>query len=421
MPNPRLRKQKRIATALLIGAFSTFVVASIAGPHGFYPWLLAASEAAMVGGLADWFAVVALFRHPLGIPFPHTAILPRSRDRLALQISVFIREHFLQDAALLNLVRQFRPADSLSAWLSKTRNQLVLVELAQDLVKRTLALADVAPLRKAVADGMIRQLQTIDLSGIFANLLLVLTKDGRHQELLSDAIAKVDSWLEDSEVQAQVAQQLQVLLQGAYPRLFSWLRPFMDPQKFSASLSSNIITSAKDWLRAVREDPEHEKRKAFDTWLSGRISAFHKDESLQSQIANWRDGLLSHPAAQEYAQSVLEDLRCWILSDLRSRRSKIRRLLLQAIAGASSTLSEHASVRQAIDGYVEQAVRQILPTLQDGFSQHIAQTIRSWPIDQMVEVLEDGIGSDLQYIRMNGTIVGAMLGLLIHCLFVFLS
>ncbi|XTI72753.1 DUF445 domain-containing protein [Acidithiobacillus sp. AC3] len=420
-PSNRLRRNRRWALALLLLAFALFVWASLENGQGGYAWLLAASEAAMVGALADWFAVVALFRHPLGIPFPHTAILPRRRNQLAQRLAEFIREHFLQEDAILRLVQRYSLASGLATWLRQPKNRAIFAEQVQQLVYRALQLAQLEPLRQSLAKSLGAQLRQLDLSRWTAQILQLLTEDGRHQALLSDAIARLDDWLTQESVQEELAEQIERLLQRAYPTLFSWLGAVVDPANLSRNLARNLVRAAQETLSEIHQDPEHPKRQAFDLWLQENLLRLQQDPTLQARIRRWQEGLLAHPAARDYVSRVVNDLQQWLLQDLQAPRSRSRQLLRRGAGWFGELLDTQPQLRQAIDGYVEESARRLLPTVQDSFTKHIEDTIRAWPMADMIRVLEEGIGSDLQYIRINGTVVGLLLGLLIHALFVLLA
>jgi uncharacterized membrane-anchored protein YjiN (DUF445 family) len=417
----RLRQNRRLALALLLFAFALFLWAALERGRGPYAWLLAGSEAAMVGALADWFAVVALFRHPLGIPFPHTAILPRRRDRLAQRLAEFIRTHFLQEEAILRLIRRASFARGLGVWLRRPRNRAILAEQLQQLLYRALQLAQLEPLRQALGASLAAQLRSLDLSHWSAQLLHLLTEDGRHQALLSDAIARLDGWLQQESVQEELALQIEKLLQRAYPTLFSWLGVVIDPAQFSRNLARNLVRAAQESLSEIHQNPEHPKREAFDRWLHESLERLQQDPALQARIRDWQEELLAHPAARDYVYRVVGDLQRWLLADLQAADSRSRQLLLRGAAWFGTLLAKQPPLRAAIDGYLEDSVRRLFPSLQARFTHHIEETIRAWPLADMIRVLEEGIGSDLQYIRINGTLVGLLLGLSIHALFLLLG
>ena len=421
MPASRLRRNRRWALALLLLAFALFVGSALKQGQGVYAWTLAASEAAMVGALADWFAVVALFRHPLGLPFPHTAILPQRRDQLAQRLAEFIRTHFLQEDAILRLLGRYSLATGLSNWLQRPKNRDLLAEQGQQLLYRTLQLAQLESFRQSLATSLAAQLRRLDLSHWVAQVLQLLTEDGRHQALLSDAIAQLDGWLSQDSVQEELAQQIERLLQRAYPKLFSWLGAVIDPASLSQNLARNFVRAAQETLHDIHQDPEHPKRLSFDQWLRRNLQRLQQDPALQQRIRGWQEGLLEHPAARDYVYRVVADLHRWLLRDLQAPHSRSRRLLRQGAGWFGGLLATQPELRQAIDGYVEDSVRRLFPTLQDSFTQHIEDTIRAWPMADMIRVLEEGIGSDLQYIRINGTAVGFFLGLVIHGVFLLLG
>jgi len=418
-PGERLQKlqvMRRWALFLLLLALLLFLFSASQGFSGVWAWTGAFSEAAMVGGLADWFAVVALFRHPLGLPIPHTAILPRNKARLAKRLATFIRDHFLESEAIVRLLRRADPATWLALWLIQPESSHLLARQLTSLLQKALALSDDQELRIALRTALGRQLQRVDGARWMGNILALLTEDHRHQALLEDGIQRLREWLDGEETQGLLAEQIAAILKRAYPTLFSWMSALMDPATLSDNLARNLVKAAHQLLQEIEDDPEHPRRLAFDRWMADAIVRLRTDAGFQERIRRWQNGLISHPAVQEYADGLLRDLRAWLDHDLGSPDSRLQEQI-QVLAGQLGTfLAEQAVLREAINDYLENSARRLAPAMRDGLAQHIEKTIQDWPEKDMIRLLEEGVGTDLQYIRVNGTLVGGLVGVLIHAL-----
>ena len=412
----RLRVLRRWALSLLLGALALFLVAAAHDFAGPWAWAGAFAEAAMVGALADWFAVVALFRHPLGLPIPHTAILPRNKMRLAHRLAEFIREHFLEAEAIVRLLRRADPATWLAQWLSDAGNSALLARQMTFLLQQGLALSDDRALRTVLRAALGRQLQGIDGARWVGGILALLTEDHRHQTLLDDGIQRLRRWLDGEDTQSLLADQIGAMLKRAYPTLFAWMGAVMDPATLSENLARNLVKAAHQWLQEIADDSEHPRRLAFDRWMQDAILRLQTDAAFQARVQRWQHGLIAHPAVQAYVDGLLRDLRVWLETDLQRPDSRLQGQVQRLSQQLGFFLGEQPALRDALNGYLEDSARRLAPALRDGLAQHIEATIRAWPDADMVRLLEEGVGTDLQYIRVNGTLVGGMIGLAIHAL-----
>lgn len=412
----KLRIMRRWALFLLVAALGLFLVSASQGFSGMWAWWGAFSEAAMVGGLADWFAVVALFRHPLGLPIPHTAILPRNKERLAKRLSAFIRDHFLESEAIVRLLRRADPAAWLAQWLSDAHSSDLLAKQLLVLLQKALALSNDQELRTSLRAALGRQLQRIDGARWAGSILGLLTEDHRHQTLLDDGLHRLRRWLDGEDTQSLLADQIGAILKRAYPMLFAWMGAVMDPATLSDNLARNLVKAAHQLLQEIEDDPEHPRRLAFDRWMQEAVLRLQTDTDFQARIQRWQQGLINHPAVQEYADGLLRDLRTWLEKDLQRPDSRLQHQVQQLAQQLGSFLAEQAVLRDALNLYLEESARRLAPALRDGLAQHIEKTIRDWPEKDMVRLLEEGVGTDLQYIRVNGTVVGGLVGVLIHAL-----
>jgi uncharacterized membrane-anchored protein YjiN (DUF445 family) len=350
------------------------------------------------------------------LPIPHTAILPRNKARLARRLAEFIRDHFLEAEAIVRLLRRADPATWLAQWLSDAGNSALLARQMTVLLQQGLALSDDRELRTALRAALERQLQGIDGARWVGGILALLTEDHRHQALLDDGVQRLRRWLDGEDTQHLLADQIGTILKRAYPTLFAWMGAVMDPATLSENLARNLVKAAHQLLQEIADDPEHPRRLAFDRWMQGAILRLQTDAAFQARVQRWQNGLIAHPAVQAYVDGLLRDLRSWLETDLQRPDSRLQGQVQRLSLQLGLFLGEQQALRDALNGYLEDSARRLAPALRDGLAEHIEATIHAWPDRDMVLLLEEGVGTDLQYIRVNGTLVGGMIGIAIHAL-----
>ncbi|WP_175832611.1 DUF445 domain-containing protein [Burkholderia cenocepacia] len=377
-----LKRSKRRALWLLLAAVAVFVT-TILLPRG--PWVdgfKAVAEAAMVGALADWFAVVALFRR-VPIPFVsrHTEIIPKNKDKIADNLAVFVREKFLGP-------------DALGGYVTK------LMSFALDMT-------DDARIQSFVHDAFRAVIDRVDLSQSAGAILDTLTKDGRHQVLLDDAIEQVVDVLDKEENREVIAGFIVEWLKTQYPKV----EKIMPTQWFGENGARMLASAVSRVLEGVAADPEHELRQRFDRTvvrLTGRLKhdpAFiAKGEEIKRYI---RDG----DAFNEYARDLWDQLRAWLKADLARPDSALHRQAATLGGWLGARLAESPALRASLNEHVERAVHEMAPDFADFLMRHIRDTVRNWDAREMSRQIELNIGKDLQYIRINGTLVGGLIGL----------
>lgn len=243
-----LARMKRIATVLFVAVTILFVVARREG----WPWVAAFAEAAMIGALADWFAVVALFRRPLGLPIPHTAILPRNKARLADNLAIFIRDRFLDTQSLVTRLRAAQPADRIAAWLQDEKNARLLADRIAVLLAESLDFMDDKRVRRLVLHALRRRAGTLDLAAGVGRIMDVLTEDGRHQALLDEGLRKLAAWLDDPAVKEGFAGMIVDVASKEYPKVVSMLGLVgINPAELGEKVSVGIVAGVNGLLDEV--------------------------------------------------------------------------------------------------------------------------------------------------------------------------
>ena len=402
----KLQRMKLLATGLLVFAGAVYVAARALEPGR--PWLhyvAAAAEAAMIGAIADWFAVVALFHHPLNLRFiPHTAILPRNKARIAEGLSQFIQHNFLSSAAVTARIAAFRPADTLCRWLIRRENAATLASYATRLVSYALTAVDDERVRAFLARIVADALARADVATGLAQLLDVLTENERHHALLDEALAGLDELLAREATRRFIAEEVR----KSSPALLRAINQ-MFGLKLDERAALKIVDVALQKVSEVRRDREHELRARFDAFVRRFIERLKTDPVTREKIHRMRDDALDNPALAGYVGGLWDEFRAWLPGGMGER-------LPGLIVELGEKLDADPAIREWIDEQILSAVPSLVEEHRAKFGRFIEEQILSWQEEKLVAELERHIGPDLQYIRINGTVVGALAGLAIAAL-----
>lgn len=403
-----LNRSKRRALLLLLIAVAVFAI-TIFLPRGVWvDGIKAVAEAAMVGALADWFAVVALFRR-VPIPFVsrHTEIIPKSKDKIADNLARFVREKFLGPDALVAQIRQHDPARLLGAWLGEPANTDVLGGYVTKLMSFTIDMTDDARIQSFFHDAFRALIDRIDLSQSAGAILDTLTKGGRHQTLLDDAIAQVVDVLDKAENRAVIAAYIVDWLKSQYPRVEKVL-----PKNWLGENGAELLANAVSRVLAqVAADPEHELRQRFDSLVMRLIERLKHDPLFIEKGEAVKRYLRDGDAFNAYLKDVWNALRAWLKADLARADSTLHRQAAMLGGWLGARLADSPTLRASLNEHIEKAVREMAPDFADFLMRHIRDTVRNWDAHEMSRQIELNIGKDLQYIRINGTLVGGLIGL----------
>ncbi|KVQ89598.1 DUF445 domain-containing protein [Burkholderia ubonensis] len=403
-----LNRSKRRALSLLLVAVAVFVT-TIFLPRGIWiDGIKAVAEAAMVGALADWFAVVALFRR-VPIPFVsrHTEIIPQNKDKIADNLAVFVREKFLGPDALAAQIRQHDPAQKLGAWLGEPANTDALGGYATKLMSFALDMTDDARIQSFVHDAFRALVDKVDLSQSAGAILDTLTKDGRHQALLDDAIGQVTNLLDQPENRAVIAAYIVDWLKSQYPTVEKIL-----PTNWLGENGAELIANAVNRvLEQVAADPEHELRQRFDATVVKLVERLKYDPVFIEKGEEIKRYIRDGDAFNTYLKDLWDQLRAWLKADLARADSTLHRQAATLGGWLGARLAESPALRASLNEHVEKAVYEMAPDFADFLMRHIRDTVRNWDAREMSRQIELNIGKDLQYIRINGTLVGGLIGL----------
>ena len=416
-----LRRMQWFAIALLLASLCGLLLSHGMGGQGGWGWLRAFCEASAVGALADWFAVVALFRHPLGIPLPHTAIIPQSKERIADSLADFVRDHFLDPATLLAKLAVLDPAQRLGEWLRDPTRVGFWVKEAQSMALGLLNVFDDARMQRATLELVVAQARRWDAAATAGEVLGLLTQDGRHNELLDAGLVKLGDYLAQDEIKVAVSQLLLKHVRKEWPKVVGIVDAVASTSKLADSMAEKLSASALDELREVLAQPEHPARLRYQAWLAAYIIRLRDDPTLRQACDDLKERALTDPAVRQFVASLWTDIKQLLQDDLADPQSAIARNMQAALCAVGDRLADDTSLRQALNEHVMAAAGQLALSLRAGVTTHISQTIKGWDDRQLVRELELSVGRDLQFIRISGTLVGGLAGLAIHAMVVWVG
>lgn len=406
-----LNRNKKIATGLMVGAAALFVVAHSQKGHGAWEWIAAFAEAAMVGALADWFAVVALFRHPLGVPIPHTAIIKNKKDAIAGNLADFIRDKFLASDTLIAKLRQYNPAEHLAVYLMSRENAAGLSKGLTRVLADSLDFVDDERVQYFLRSALSSRIDSFDVSSSAGTILDALRRDNRHQLVLDDLLQRCAGWLASEESRAKLAKAIEDMAAKEYPLLMAFM-PNKD--QFARGAGEKIVKRINAYIQEVNADPAHELRYRFDTAVTEFIARLKTDAVLRDKIEAIKRDVVHNQAIADYATGIGRDIKSWLHSDLQQSQSQMQQKIAAAVAGLGTTLSQNQGLKESLNEHLEKLVLHYGDTLRTAIAGHISGTMQQWESEDYIKEIELSIGSDLQFIRMNGTLVGGVIGLLLH-------
>jgi uncharacterized membrane-anchored protein YjiN (DUF445 family) len=397
----RLAAARRRASALLAAVTALFVGVTVAGVHGtLLSYVQAGAEAAMVGGVADWFAVTALFRRPLGLPIPHTALIVERKDQFAATLGQFVQENFLNADVLAERIRASRLVPRLADWLADKANAARIAGHCADLV---VAMADAvrdSDAQRILAAELTRRLDAVDLAPLAGRALRVILTEDHKDELISAVVSAADRYLADHHA------ELRERFEGESPR---WV-----PDAVYRLVFDRLHTRLRQRLAGMATDRDDETRHQFDAWLAALPDRLETSPELRERGERFKREVLGSAAAEDWAAELWQRAKDALRTQAADPESELRRRLAEALMTAGSRVGSDGHLRDGIERVVESGARALADQLHDELAGLVTGTIERWDAAQTSSQLELLLGRDLQYIRINGTVVGAGVGLALH-------
>jgi uncharacterized membrane-anchored protein YjiN (DUF445 family) len=387
----------RLGAGLLLLAIAAVYAATLFWPvDSFWIGLVHnGAEAAMVGGLADWFAVTALFRHPLGIPIPHTAILPNNKDRIGENLGNFVARHFLEPETVAAKLRTIDVAGRVGRWMSDPGVARTIADRAVAALPRMMATVSDTDVRAFFHRALSRQLASVNLPVVLGNVLALLRDSDQHHALLDQSLIVARRYLEENSdlIYDQVDAQSKW-----------WI-----PRSVDRKVATAIVGGITDFLGDMSK-PDHTVRAQFDAAVDDLIANLRTRPATQQQVRDFAERILNSPATQDYLANLWQHLRAQLEDSSGIHSQSLRATVADGIRSIGRTLDEAPDMRERLNAWLDEAVRTGIVPWRREIGAFITEVVRSWDPKTLTDRAELAIGRDLQFIRINGTIVGGLVG-----------
>jgi uncharacterized membrane-anchored protein YjiN (DUF445 family) len=397
-----LVRMKRLATGLFLVAAVVFLACVLVGDDAgaWVGYVRATAEASMVGALADWFAVTALFRHPLGLPIPHTAIIPRKKDQIGASLGAFVQENFLTRAVVEEKLTTIDVPGRLGGLLAAPgRAQRLAGDASAMLTALTELLRD-EDLEPAVAAIVDRKLHETPAAPVVARVLELVVEGDRHQEVLSAALRLLSRFLEENRL------VFRAQLGDASP---AWVPDWVDDRVFD-----RVFAGLQGFLDEVGTDPRHELRRSYDARLRVYVHALRTDPDTAGRIEELKKELLEHPAVRTWSGSLWTNAKNAVLTAAADPDSELRTRIAGTIAQLARSLRTDPTLRELVQRHSHTIAGYMVERFAGDLADLVSSTVARWDTEETSQRIELQVGRDLQWIRVNGTVVGGLAGLVIY-------
>lgn len=397
-----LARMKRFATGLFVLAAAVFLACVLIGEErgAWVGYVRATAEASMVGALADWFAVTALFRHPLRLPIPHTAIIPRKKDQIGESLGTFVQENFLTRAVIEEKLGTIDVPGRLGEFLAAPGRPERLAGDAAALVTALTELLRDEDLEPAVAGLVDRKLHATPAAPALARVLELVVDGDRHQEVLSAALRLLSRFLQDNRL------VFRAQLGDASP---AWVPDWVDDRVFD-----RVFAGVQSFFDEVGADPRHELRKSYDARLRAYVHALRTDAPTAARVEELKKEVLEHPAVRTWSGSLWTNAKNGVLLAAADPASELRQRLAGLILDGSRLLRTDPSVRELVQRHAGSTAGYLAERFSADVADLVSSTVARWDTDETSRRIELQVGRDLQWIRVNGTVVGGLAGLVIY-------
>jgi uncharacterized membrane-anchored protein YjiN (DUF445 family) len=397
----RLRAMKRRATGLLVVMAVAFVVITVFGDNtGWTGYVQAAVAASLVGGVADWFAVTAVFRHPLGVPIPHTAVIVERKDKFGETLGAFVQENFLSSDAMTARLREAHLSRRLGDWLADRAHAETV---ARHVADAAVQLAEM--LRDEDVQGMLheqvrRGLENVPVAPLAGKVLRGATEEGRHQELFDAVLRGVGRSLDEHRETLRSR--------------FEEESPWWVPTAIDHRIFDRLLDGLCSFFDSVNADPNHELRTRLDDWINQLADRLEHSPEYRARGEQLKGELLDHPELRDWLGSLWIDAKAALRSQAADPESELRQRLADAIVAAGRRLRNDPALAAKVDDVIEWGVRYVGEHFHAEIAGLVSGTLARWDAEETSRKLELLLGPDLQFIRINGTVVGGLAGLAIH-------
>lgn len=399
----QLRKYKAFATGLFLLMAVVFVITTVLQKDNSSHWIgyvRAFSEAAMVGALADWFAVTALFRHPLGLPIPHTNLIENSKQQLGDNLGGFVVSNFLSPQNIRPYIQKLKISNFVGEWLGKEKNQAVLIRNLSDIVLDILNKLDDATVSLFISKKVSEMTDDIKLNAIVGNGIHYILEKNDHQRIITSLSSQIKNYITEND--EMIKDRVK---KGSY----SFIPSFVDHK-----IAGKIASGLADFFKEIEEDPEHEIRSL----ITGKIQEFStdlkEDPKWDQEFKNIKNDLLKADKLNEYSNDIWVSIKKTVMEELQQEDSSLKKYLSKNLDEFSQNLKTNEGLQDKIDNWVRVTAYKYILRNAHQFGNLISSTVGNWQGKELSEKLELEVGKDLQFIRVNGTLVGGLVGLIIY-------
>ena len=371
--------------------------------HPAIGYIKAFAEAAMVGGLADWFAVTALFRHPLGIPIPHTAIIPTNKDRIGDTMALFLKDNFLTPAVVARRMRKVDVAAGVGRFLADPDHGGAgrLRDGASKLLANLLESLDQNRLGGMAKSAVATRLRGLEVSPLLGQSLEAAMKEGRHLPLMGGLISRA------SEILASNDHLIREMVHERAGSVLRWTG-------LDENVANAIINGLNKLLFDMADDPAHPLRARADQALADLAFDLQHDKDMQGKVGIWKNEIIDNPAMQRWIDGLWEQARTGLLKAARDPERVLAGKFGDMLRQLGTTLQDDPQLRHTINRFARRTIVGATASYGDGIVTLVSDTVRGWDAEKITDRIEQAVGRDLQYIRINGTLVGGLVGLILH-------
>ncbi len=396
-----LDTMKRRATLLLIAATVLFIVARVLESR--FAWLAivrATAEASMVGGLADWFAVTALFRHPLGIPIPHTAIVPARKDRVGRTLGAFVQRNFLTRDVIEHRLRAAQVGKRLAEWLADPVNARTIARSAASAMSSGAQMLRDEDVQEVLDRSLAKRVRSMHLAPLLGKVLAVMTEDNRHQEVLDEVIELASRTVNDNSdlIRERIEKET----------------PWWIPSAVDDKIFKRVLGAIQRLLTELSADPYHPLRGRFDNSLHEFVDKLNTSPDFAAKVDAWKEEFLDNEAARKFSASIWQEGKEALARYVANPESKAPGVIEESLTKFGQKALDDPDLLAKMDEFAVDVAVFLVARYQDEVADLIASTVSSWDPELTSRRVELAIGRDLQFIRINGTLVGGLAGLLIY-------
>lgn len=416
-----MKRAKRFATGLLILASIVFVVAhllirnidgdtfnettregSLSGWAVVLPYVRAGAEAAMVGALADWFAVTALFRHPLGLPIPHTAIIKKRKDQIGKSLGRFVRENFMTQEVVAGRLAEADVASALGGWLQTPENAEKVSKQAGAVISGVLEVLDDDKIQGVLEESLRRRIDNVSAADVSGRVLDAALEANYHQRLFESILGALNTFLDDNA--------------DVFRSKFAEESPWWIPELVDNRVYSKVYGAVKQFIAEIVEQPNHSLRGDYDSKMRGLRESLQSSPEAIEKAEEWKQLIVEHPELNNIIEGAWRSGKKTLLENVQSDDSTLSQSVAGSVQSFGEKLGHDRELQDRVNDWITSAAGYVATEFAEPVSEVISSTIATWDPEETAQRLEAEVGRDLQFIRINGTLVGGLAGLAIYSL-----